>query len=334
MGEPLYIMIGVDCDHDRGRFNQKASDSQVAWQGLHSLSQKLLPIREQVQKEIGEYPTFTLNLRADRHVFETMGSFDYCFQLFYNELEDQFDSSDEVAWHHHHLRFKDDVWTQELHDEGWMREHIFEAYESIRDFAPKVLHTGWCFMNTISMNAFNDVGIQVDYSALPRMSVSEGVTGLYDYSKVGGATPFIPDRGNYQSGGGSKDNSILEIPTCTASSIFLRGLTGAANFINGRASGSADAKNSFVQINSNPLVFRPFVNSFFKQNPEAEYFGSYFHCDEVLECGRRSKKDRILYQNRFLYDNLKFINAIANENGRSIKFVSFSEYGDRVKGSL
>ena len=272
----------------------------------------------------------TFNIRPHTLFKDTTGKYDYCFNLFENHLANNFNSNDEIAWHNHQWRFKKNKWVQEMEDEIWLESNIRESFESIRRYQISALHAGWCFQNNFTMNLYNDLGIKVDYSALPGMRKTTGSCNKYDYSLVKSNEIYIPSRNNYQQKDLSGENQILEIPTTTISNFFLNCLQLADNFRKTKQLSDWGFQKSYLNISVNPFLYNIFLKNVFSQD-NLEYFATFFHSDELLPDKMKVKHEQWLYQQDNIYYNLKRLISLAQKKGREIKFINFKDFYKIIK---
>ena len=300
----LYVLIGVDCDHDRKPFNKSIKENGISWIGFKYFYNYFNKIRKKISNEYGLTPILTLNIRADEQVKKTNGRYDYCFNLFKNNLANNFNSKDELAWHNHQWRLKNNKWVQEMKDKIWLENNIRESFESIKQYQINTLHTGWCFQNNFTMNLYSDLGIKEDYSALPGMRKTTGSCNKYDYSSVKSNEIYIPSRNNYQKKDLSGENQILEMPTTTIKSSFLNFLRLIENFQKTKQVKDFGFQNSYLNISINPFLYNIFLKKALAQD-NLKYFITFFHSDELLPDNLKSRQIKWLYRQDNIYHNLK-----------------------------
>jgi hypothetical protein len=324
----LHILIGCDCDEDRRRFYSKMSDTDVCWNGFLSFYGYFNAFRETIREKSGYFPALTLNVRADSHVKTYFGKFDYCFRLFNKHLSKSFHDQDELAWHHHQYRLVGNTWISEISDDRWLKKHISDTFKCIKKYGVQTVHTGNCFQNTATMNAYNDAGIKMDYSALPGMGITGGDYCRYDFSRVRPQEIYVPSRTDYQSPDRKHGNKILEIPTTTVEHKFLNSFS----FLNVlMKTGKIDSellslKKTHLQITVHPYLFRLFIDALFRQQPDLSYFTSYFHADELLPDRFKSLQTKILYKQDNILHNILYLIKTAQKFHYTPVFVNFKDF--------
>lgn len=319
----LKVIIGCDCDHDRPLFNRRLKSGEISWDGFLSLRNNFDTVRSIINEQTGLVPRLIWNIRADKQVKYFHGKYEYCFEEYFKHLHDP-NQNDEIAWHHHMYDEKEGVFFPNFNKE-FIIEQIPEAYSFIKKYNLRTLHTGWCFNNTYSINKYNDVGIKIDYSYLPGVYMIH--ESGYDYSRVKNFSPFIPSRSDYQKSlKDSNSNSITEIPTSTVKNRFLsiKNILGNARRKNYNVLNAC--KYSFIQINANPVLFKPFVKSFFRDNKDNDYFITYFHADELLSNDLKSIPAKLLYDKSFMSKNIIYLINMAKKHNREISFETFKNY--------
>lgn len=320
-----YVLIGVDCDHDRKRFNQSIKDKEISWSGFKYFYRYFNKIRERIAHEFGLMPVLTLNIRSDKQIKEVFGKYDACFDLFEKYLANDFNQKDEIAWHHHQWRLRNNAWIQETDDKEWLRENIFQSFEAVKKYDITTLHTGWCFQNTLTMNYYNDLGIKIDYSALPKMSKTTGNFNKYDWQFVENNQVYVPDRNNYQKKDSTGQNKILEVPVTTARNHFLNFLRLVENFQKTKQIKDFGFQNTYLNVTVNPFLYNIFLKNVFSQNA-LEYFVTFFHSDELLVDKLKAKQTQWLYRQDNIYHNLKRLIELAKENNRVVEFINFKDF--------
>ena len=325
--EPLYVMIGCDCDNDRKKFNKKITKNEISWEGFLNLYNYFNKARDIITNQTGLKPALTLNIRSDIQVKLTNGTYNYCYELFDKYLSSQYQEIDEIAWHHHNYKLVGNKLIQEMNDESWIKNHIYDSFKAIKNHKITTLHTGWCFQNTATMNAYNDVGIQIDYSALPGIGITQGNYCLYDYLKLKSNDIYYPDISDYQSKGDDQ-NRIIEIPVTTVKSELLRYTTFINSLIKTKKINRSllNIQNTFIQINTNPILFKLFINQIFNKNRGIKYFATYFHVDELLDDKYKHSRAKLFYQQKNIITNILYLIKKALENNREIKFVNFKTF--------
>lgn len=333
MIKPLYILIGCDCDHDRLRFNKKIDNDTPSWEGYLGFYKYFNEVRSRVYSETGLEPAITLFIRGDSFTYMKNGAYDYCFRLFEDHLLKDYDKSDEIAWHHHQYRLNNGRWEHEFDDNDYIKKHIIDSFEEIKHYNIRTIHTGTCFQNTVSMNAFNDIGIQIDCSGLPGMRI-EGTYNRYDYMKLKANTIYIPSRTDYQKVDQNNQNSIYEVPMTTVK----HNLFNYVSFMNIVIKKREFQKKllylnaSYFQITVNPLLFRIFINRVFKNYPDLNYFATFFHADELLRDKYKSRKTLPFYSRKNIKKNILYLIDLAKERNRLIRFINYRNFAKIIPG--
>ena len=182
------------------------------------------------------------------------------------------------------------------------------------------------------MNAYNDVGIRIDYSCLPGMFRNHK-TG-YNYFHVEENTVYIPNRSDYQDCEDKsiqiKDNqnTILEIPTNTVNLTLSKYLYlfHEIRKIHFPINESKVIRKGFFQINSHPILFKYFLDRLFLQNPSLDFYSTYFHADELLPNNFKTPLALGFYNRNNLFTNIIYLIKKSAEHNRDIAFVTFTDF--------
>ena len=330
----FYILIGVDCDPDRKRFNNVIPNNELTIHGFINFYKSFEKIRTSLVDKTNIAPILTLNIRADYQIEKCYNDIEYCYKLFFEKInfENEFNKYDEIAWHHHHFRLMDGKWITEFRDEKWHIEHVFYTYDKIKKYNIHTVHTGELIMNNSLMNAYNDVGIKVDYSAVPGINNMSGTYNPYDYSEIKSIRPFIPARNNYQQHDQNNENNIIEIPTNTTSTNFLN-FVSKTNYLirSGKFPNNNLPIKSFIPINAHPFLFKMFLKSLMKTDASNNYFISYIHADEMLPDYLKNIEAKLIFKTNYFEKNLLYLINFIKQKGANPIFINFKNYYTKIK---
>jgi hypothetical protein len=112
---------------------------------------------------------FTWLIRADRHVGATFGDPAWAIKHCLSEWAKAQERGDEFGWMMYPAYSVDANWRQAYRDESLLVELVEEGYAAFQSSAtaPRTMLMGWRGHRQRSMQRINDLGIQVDLSALP-----------------------------------------------------------------------------------------------------------------------------------------------------------------------
>ena len=329
----LFILIGCDCDHDRKRFNYNVNNKKMLWDGYLNIMDYFNNLRNQIYNYTGFKPVITLNIRADNQIKYYYGRYDYCFNLLENNQLNQLGKEDEIAWHHHQYKLKQGEWIQELDDE-FLKNNIINAYEEIQHYNINTIHSGWCFQNTTTINTYNDIGIKIDYSAVPGMKID--LKKYVDYSRVVPNNIYIPNRNDHQKADNTNINKIVEIPVTTINAGYMNKMVMLGTFIRQRRINPSMLQNkkTYLQCTINPLIYKRFLRKLFLEYPDIDYIATYFHPDEVLPDKLKSESCKRLYRSNYMIKNIIQLIKYSISNGRRPRFINFFNYYNKIKSNL
>ena len=321
----FFILNGCDCDHDRPRFNKKIKWGDTSWESYEYFYRIFDDIRKRIEDEFELTPSLVLNIRADDFVNVENGSYDYCFKKYFNDkcFTDYHNEVDEVAWHHHHFRLIDGEWKSETRDNVFLIEHIERTFEAIKQYDVTTLHTGELFHNNDTYKTYNDGGFSglLSYTGI---SIEAGEYNLCDYSRVIPNETYRPARDDYQMKDSKNITKLSVIPTTTSPSAILSSLGLISYFLRTRKINMSLFNNAaFVPVNASPVLFKPFFRSFLNNYPDAKFFVSYFHSDELLPDKYKSKDAKLIYGQNNLHVNYRFMIEMLKQRERNPVFTNF-----------
>jgi len=310
-GEPVRgplmvpIVIGCDTDPDRESLVGPLPSGQLQWRGMLEgiPALKQLVRAAALRDRAGSPPRFTWLLRADEQVRAHHGSHAWALEANRPFLDGLATSGDELGWHPHFWRFDAALkrWHQEVEDYAWQLAMLREAHGALRraGLTPTSVRMGWTYHTAATMRTLDELGVRVDFSALPGLRTVHGMPerrseNLYDWYDAPPST-YRPGRDNHRRAGQGNDSTlgILELPTFVARSTVWGLLAGAQL---GRKTRSArpivDALQRpryIANLTSAPALFAPLVRSLNAAVRRARdgrapgpAFATYFHPDELL----------------------------------------------------
>ncbi len=201
--------------------------------------------------------------------------------------------------------------------------------------APRTVHGGWMHQNDVSMQTLDQLGIAVEYSAIPGSRSPGSPTqdgsdfcGAFDWS-ICPPHAYYPSPSDYRTGSPHptvKSLQVLEVPTFTFNSTGIDLLRAIADFrrLRGKKRWSSffnkNNKTIFVNVASLPVMFRKSFQKFMRVRHQFPVYVTYFHADELLTDQCRSYR-RWLYHPDHLKRNIAFMIETATRNGVNIEFI-------------
>ena len=173
-GGLLDVVIGCDCDPDRPQYGGTRYDTRapLRWRGVREGIRRAREIADGVRDDFGNPARITWCVRSDLQMQEIYGDCAWAYSEFSDLWEHLARCGDEIAWHPHLWRWHEQeaCWYQEIEDEDWIRRCLREGHRALSDrmgHAPTTSRMGWEFHNNVTMQQLNDLGIRVDFSAIP-----------------------------------------------------------------------------------------------------------------------------------------------------------------------
>lgn len=334
----LYIVIGCDTDPDRAGFVDGASSGTLSWRGMLEGIPRLRESVDSVVDSVGQAPVFTWLLRVDEQVRRTLGEYGSVLRTHRPFLESLESSGDELGWHPHFWRFdeKKGVWFQEAVDIPWQIDMLRAAHRDYMSVFPgraKSVRMGWDYHNDRTLQTLDDLGVVVDFSAIPGLRTwREGTApkgeNLFDWYATP-RRPYTPSRSDYRrpASGGETAGRLLEAPNFVSSSMawgVVSGLQFARKTGDPRQLWQAIRRPTYwISITGRPRLFAPLCgelrSSLRRGDARPIFFITYFHPDELLP--NRSS----LYSLESVRDNLQSLLLVCREANVKTKFIAASK---------
>ncbi len=333
----LYIIIGCDTDPDRRDFVKYAAGERLSWRGMSEGIPLLKGLVEDLKDSDGHAPIFTWLLRVDEQIRTVHGGYGWVLENFRRLLLDLESTGDELGWHPHFYRSdrKKENWYQETEDVGWQTRMLQQAHDAYTNIFPgraQRVRMGWNYHNNATMKKLDELGIKIDFSAVPGLSTkatsSRKIQNVYDWY-ISPREPFFPSRTDYRRGalGGEESLSILELPNFTSKSLIW-GIIGGLQFTRKMHDMSLMLKairrpTYWINLTGKPGLFSPIASQLRRDLRNANqpdlFFATYFHADELLD------NKSSLYDRNSLRTNLETIIKICEDEDYAVKFSSARE---------
>jgi len=301
-GKKLYIVIGCDTDPDRPGYIDNISLEKLSWRGLSEGIPETKETVKNVKDADDRSPVFTWLIRADEQIKSIYGDYSWVLAEYKQFLTDLEASGDEIGWHPHFYRFNDDheIWYQELDNIDWqceMLESAFGSFNQVFPGRPLSVRMGWVYHNNETMKKLDELGIKIDFSAVPGMRTISKKTMKFPYNIYDWfITPkgfYHPSASDYRRAAkkGENELSILEAPNFTSNSFIwgvIAGLQMARKMKDPVQMIQAIRKPTFwVNLTGNPRLFAPIIKTLEGKLERSEkkpiFFIAYFHPDELIE---------------------------------------------------
>ncbi len=341
----LYVVIGCDCDPDRPQYGGVRYDSRapLKWRGVREGILRAREIADGINDDFGNQAKITWCVRSDLQMQEIYGDCAWPYAEFSDLWESLAERGDEIAWHPHLWRWSGEhgCWYQEIEDEGWMRDCLYQGHEALSTHMGNPLTTsrmGWEFHNNITMRQVNDLGIKVDFSAVPgRFTPGHrdkwgSIFNCYVDWRDTPERPYMPSVSDYRRETKAEERAlgVTELPMSTFRSRLLG--IGAHLRRAAKAKGGDRLKQLFSVSNAgtaslkayitvHPYIFSRLVAAKINEAKEDGYafLVTAFHADEVLETRVGSVH---LYYIKHLEDNLKWLQRLTAQHGLHLKFMT------------
>ncbi len=350
----LYVVIGCDCDPDRPQYGGTRYDSRapLKWRGVREGIPRVREIADGIRDDFGNSVKITWCVRSDLQMKEIYGDCAWPYAEFRDLWQSLADQGDEIAWHPHLWRWSDEhgCWYQEIEDEGWMRDCLYQGYTTLTahmGYAPTTSRMGWEFHNNITMRQIDELGIKVDFSAIPgrfTRGSADHLGSVFNCYVDWRNTPeraYVPSGSDYRREPKANEEAlrITELPM----SIFrsrvlsiaarLRRTAKAKDWAGlrqlfGTANGNAPSLKAY--ITTHPYIFSRLAATQLNKVKEngCSFLVTAFHADELLKDSRMLAR---LHGAEHLQNNLERLRRACAEWGVHLRFVTARELSATIK---
>lgn len=331
----VYVVIGCDADPDRKDLLERVPSGSLTWRGLTEGIPLLKSSLKGVRDSTGREPIFTWLLRADEQIRDLHGEYAAIARMYRPLLQTLQQSGDELGWHPHFWRRDGagESWFQEVEDVDWQVDMLKKAHADLAPCLPdgvKSVRMGWDYHNDRTYRALEDLGIVVDFSAIPGLRTFIGTPptrgeNFFDWHSSP-RIPFRPSREDYRRSveGGANQSRLLEVPNFVSTSAvwgLASGLQLARKTRNVRLLWQSIRRPTYwINITARPRFFAPLVKQLRKTLRSRDIstqlvFATYFHPDELLP--NRSG----LYDLESTRKNLEAILRTCDDAGSRVEFI-------------
>ncbi len=334
----VYVVIGCDADPDRKDLLDQVPSGTLGWRGLTEGIPLLKHSLRGVRDRSGREPVFTWLLRADEQIRDLHGEYAAIARMYRPLLETLRESGDELGWHPHFWR-RDGAggtWYQEVEDVDWQVDMLRKAHADLAVCLPdgmKSVRMGWDYHNNRTYRTLEELGVVVDFSAVPGMRTFIGSPpprgeNFFDWHSSP-RTPFRPSHQDYRrpAEGRTKRSRLLEVPNFVSTSPvwgLVSGLQLARKTRNLRLLPQSLRRPTYwINITARPRFFAPLGKQLAKTLRVSDrrsplVFATYFHPDELLP--NRSR----LYDLESVRANLEAVLQTCDKASWGVEFIQAS----------
>ena len=335
----VYVVISCDTDPDREGFLDGVPAGRLTWRGMAEGIPAVKNLVRGLSDSAGREPAFTWLLRADEQIRRLEGDYAWFARTHQSLLQWLEESGDELGWHPHFWRrdAENGAWFQEIEDVDWQVDMLHQAHRALVTALPRPprsVRMGWTYHNNRTCHALEQLGIAVDFSALPgfrTLTARPPARGenLFDWLATP-RTPYRPSRADYRRPARDGESScrLLEVPTFVSTSVvwsLVGGLQMARKTGQAAQLWYAVRRPSYcINVTARPALFAPLVAQLRKAlrgpprpPPDADplVFETHFHPDELVP--NRSR----LYNLESVRANLEAVLRACAEARTPVEFV-------------
>jgi len=330
----LFIVIGCDTDPDRQSIIDDLPGDRLSWRGMTEGIPETKSAVAHITDSDGKSPVFTWLFRVDEQIKILYGAYNWVLENYKTFIEDLESAGDEIGWHPHFYKPDDEhrIWYQELEDVIWqcaMLESGFKSFNEIFPGRPESVRMGWIYHNNETMKKLNELGIKIDFSAVPRLRTDfknklKFPYNIYDWYSTG-SDIYRPSKADYRRAAkkGESALSILEVPNFISTSWFwgmVSGLQMARKMRNPMQIFLTLRKPAYwVNLTASPKLYSTLIDSLrkrLKKSKESDiFFVTYFHPDELIQ------NKSIIYSRENLARNLKSIVDLSDSFAIPVRYI-------------
>lgn len=335
MGAGIIAILCVDADPDRPEYGGVRYDcrDKLSWRQLPELASKIATLRKSLLEKFGVRLRVTWFIRADQQIKEIHGDAGWSIREFGDIWKDLSRAGDELAWHPHAWRWSDirKCWYNETVDANYIVESYkagFDAFREALRFSPAASRAGINFHNNRSMAELDALGVKLDLSAHPGLSLHYADPDLGDPIEEGfdwtrtPVEPYRPSRDDFQRPSEIGNSlKILEIPMTVwrrspDSLDYWKGLL-PVKIHNGFAAVRPAVKGWFIpNVWGDPFRFQLGLKDVFlrAESRVRTHYASYMHPDDI---------SKTHYQR--LTQNLEYMITAATAGDIELQFATATE---------
>lgn len=348
-GKTLYVILGCDCDPDRSRYGGTLLETRPAdyrWLGITKGIPRLKHMCAELRDRLGQEPKFTWCVRCDEQMRMAYGDSAWPlakFKQLWNKLEAE---GDEISWHLHLWRWSEasNCWYQETEDRAWIDKVVRESHaDFVRQWPGGCtsLRMGWVYHSNLTMRLISDLGIQVDFSAVPGQYGIPGRTikRRRDFAdwQIATSDPYFPSVADYRRPAweGENSHSVLEVPCSVLHSRLWSIANQAARMVKYRTPQPLSLSRPYfgATVSMWPKVFSAMVPQILANSRKAQrstaLLISYFHADELLR-ESSSRIQTFVYSAENICQNIAYILSKAQDELWEVQFTTATAFRGQV----
>lgn len=224
------IIIGCDTDPIMHSLNIKKG---ISWEEVINNIINLKKMFDQINFEDMSQPRITWLLRSDTQMEIVYGDYAYPIKRFFNLWKKFHDQGDEIGWHPHFWNWSErrKCWYPVLNNLKWIEKCLSRGYSAFSQyFKPTSVRVGFDFQSNFTIKKLADLGLVVDFSALPGLKVigfSISDPPCYYNWEVTSSKFYFPSTTDYRRKAekGEECLNILEMPISLVRVPIYRAIT-------------------------------------------------------------------------------------------------------------
>ena len=329
----VYIIIGCDTDPDRAGFLDGVPADGLSWRGMTEGIPRLKESVVGLTDHRGREPAFTWLLRVDEQINQIHGAYNWVLSTQRSFLFDLEAGGDELGWHPHFWLQDPDSkkWYQETADIDWQTGMLRAAHRAFMEVFPeraRSVRMGWDFHNNHTINTLDELGVTVDFSALPGMRTQPAEKpgrgeNLFDWYRTPRAA-YHPSQKDYRRPPKDDETSLAlwEAPAFVSRS-FIWGLVSGLQMARkmkapGQLWQAIRRPTYWINLTGRPALFEPLATQLRKTlrrtTENKTFFVTYFHPDELLE------NKSSIYSHQSVRANLETLLHICDAQDVAVEF--------------
>lgn len=335
MSKTIFVVIACDTDPDRSYFLPDISSDKLSWRGmLEGIPQAKERFSRLVDTD-NNNPRFTWLLRADSQIQHYYGDYNHILSAYYEFFLSLEKDGDELGWHPHFWKYDSarNSWSQNYDDLNWQTKMLNDVYKSYQEILPdrgKSVRMGWTYHNNRTMAKLDEIGINVDLSAIPGFKIEPNpkysCANYFDW-EITPRNPYYPSSLDFRRPAVSEEKvlSILEVPNYVSASLTW-GIFGGV-ILAKKMRDISQVKRAFIRrsfmstITGKPFLFKPMLNQIKQDLKRLDrvFYVTPLHPDELIS------NIHPIYSLENMENNLRSILRIGQTVGADVKFIRASD---------
>ena len=303
---PIALTFDLDPDYFDPSMGPNYNSQRLSWRGIQYGVPAIADFLSGIKDSYGGRACATWLPRVDNQIENIYGDYGQILDEFDPLLRNLFSSGDEIAWHPHLHKEENGTAQQETNAQR-LKQVLVQAQNALsqRNWRPRATRIGGNYGSGPLMQILEDLGIEVDSSAMPGRRRTDNHY-LFDWS----STPtqaYCPARSNYRTPG-TPSHTLAEIP--------LTMLDVLADY-------DERPRKRYFDLSFHSRALKPGLE---KLLADAPYIVTDTHPSTILEEVAPSPHGLLSFSLKTFRSNLQTVMENCARLNRPIRFVTLSDH--------